>query len=708
MIEYSYCLERDEGDEIKTYKPSNYPTKLDNLVYIEGPNSSGKSTLLNIVALALYGHKKPKLNQALYNKILDLLDVDHQSLKFEVKITNPNNKFEIISRKKNPQTKEIEVILFQNGEKTLLDSDSFHRKFNLIYDIPDNPTDRLDQLTNEIGNIQQNLGSKIGFFRAFLRNTIKDIRNSRDPLKLQGIEKSILEGEVTIKSDEEKLELDIAFLTSIKKYTYSRFYCSYQTQIDKNKANLENLEQAAKEKGKIKRKLTKEMRDLISKISNKKIILYDNYSEATVFLEGLLPSRSKKNLDLWKEINLDDEINLPHFSNHLRKEAKFFIEIIKDIKKEMDRGNKVDEIYFFEELINFLDSYRDSKVKIPGSDKSISELVDLIEEKLKTKESLKVKLENIDAAVEALEGISELRDDLVDLTFKLNELTGEKEQELPIYHDIDNQGQVGSYYSDNIKKFESKKEFYKNKCIKLDISENQVKETYESLKSDNTFKPYLLYNEEQLLDRISELDTETANKNKNIKQKKHSITMLEAEKKMIESKEPHKYQDYLDDLGNYLSIAEKLEQKFKRTYHEYIENLSQRKINAENLSKNENYYYDQVSMFLARKVGFVRHGEVEYEVDRIDQINRKIITKENKRIKFSDLGTGQSQSAYLKGLLNTNDKRRIIALFDEVAMMDDKSLEPIYKKLRQLNKEGKLVCGIVIQMANKEKVISKL
>ena len=64
------------------------------------------------------------------------------------------------------------------------------------------------------------------------------------------------------------------------------------------------------------------------------------------------------------------------------------------------------------------------------------------------------------------------------------------------------------------------------------------------------------------------------------------------------------------------------------------------------------------------------------------------------------MGTGQVQSAYLLGLLNTDDKRKIIALFDEVAMMDRKSLGPILRKLRELYEKDRLLIGIVVQKSD--------
>lgn len=55
MIKIDYLIERQEGDEFEKYGPTIIPTELPNVVYIQGPNSSGKSTLLNMIALAFFG-----------------------------------------------------------------------------------------------------------------------------------------------------------------------------------------------------------------------------------------------------------------------------------------------------------------------------------------------------------------------------------------------------------------------------------------------------------------------------------------------------------------------------------------------------------------------------------------------------------------------------------------------------------------------------
>ena len=67
MIEYDYRLEHDYANEKKVYVPK-YPKELPNLVCIEGPNSSGKSTLLHLLALGCHGLKVGLVPEPLKDK----------------------------------------------------------------------------------------------------------------------------------------------------------------------------------------------------------------------------------------------------------------------------------------------------------------------------------------------------------------------------------------------------------------------------------------------------------------------------------------------------------------------------------------------------------------------------------------------------------------------------------------------------------------
>lgn len=107
MIECSYTLNRDEGDITREFRSRKDMELLPNLVYIEGPNSSGKSTILHILALSLFGLHKENINPSLRNKMQSLINSNHQKLKFNVKISNKDGSLKLESTKENSDNPEI-------------------------------------------------------------------------------------------------------------------------------------------------------------------------------------------------------------------------------------------------------------------------------------------------------------------------------------------------------------------------------------------------------------------------------------------------------------------------------------------------------------------------------------------------------------------------------------------------------------------------
>jgi len=108
--------------------------------------------------------------------------------------------------------------------------------------------------------------------------------------------------------------------------------------------------------------------------------------------------------------------------------------------------------------------------------------------------------------------------------------------------------------------------------------------------------------------------------------------------------------------------------------------------------------------YLASRIRRIRHIDAEYDVAMVDVIHRIVESPEGVRIHFDDMGTGQGQSAYLQSLLSHEDRRKMIVLIDEVAMMDARSSKPIYDRLKELEASGRLLLGLVVQKAEEPSV----
>lgn len=710
MIEYDFVLERDEGDETRVYKPDKIPKKLPDLVYVEGPNSSGKSTLLHILALSLHGLKKEKINPALHSKMKALMNPQHQKLQFEVKITNKDKSVQILSKKENPESQEIVVYEIKNGKRTILTPEALERKYNLIYDIPDNPTERLNQLTYEIKDIQQTYGNRVGALRSYIHNVITDIRNSRDPDRLETLRKQVdklREEYARLEGENNLTEKDLEVL---EKYTYSKHFDYYMNEYVNSDGKIKRLEKEKKKKVRQTKKRSKEFEYLKSSIKVAMKTMKEHFYEATSLLGILIPAEEKHLVDIWERIDLNDALYNLEFNDDLKRYIITFkvilIKIIDDEKKQ----KSLIEARMYQEFIEFLEQYRLTKIIVPGIKKTIPEFINILKHENKKNEELLTFSRNVDKTLELLDQLNENREIIEENYFSRLRNLGEDEIEGSYgFSDYDEIEAEISDLEKEIKKIEGKCDFYRTECAKKAINENKLNDILFEMEKIEELSPYFKYTEEQLITKISELRETLLDYKKEMEIKKHYIRMYKSDIDKLEKKEPHKYQDYLEDLNELLAKCQYLEQKLLKQYSEYISSIMHKKPSPSK-SKNEDQkkYFREVAKYLGKKVGFIRHIDKEYRVKAIDLIKELITTEEGKIIRLTDMGTGQSQSAYLKGLLNVADNRKIIALFDEVAMMDSQSLKPIFNRFRKLHNKGILLQGIVVQMADKINVVSKM
>jgi DNA repair protein SbcC/Rad50 len=175
MIEYDYLLERNMGEgKLVKLTPKAIPTKIPNLLRIEGPNGVGKSTLLNIIALSFWATESKKIHPSLLEKMGTLLNSDYQTLKFSLEISSEKDNIKITSTKADPNSQEILVQESVAGSVFKpLSLESFQEKYNLIYDIASNPIERLYDLLKDLREEERSIGVKFKDFGGYLRGVSK-------------------------------------------------------------------------------------------------------------------------------------------------------------------------------------------------------------------------------------------------------------------------------------------------------------------------------------------------------------------------------------------------------------------------------------------------------------------------------------------------------------------------------------------------------
>ena len=699
MIEYDYEIVRDEKNETKVFKPDKIPTILPNLVNIQAPNSSGKSTLLNLIALSFYGNKNKKLHPSLLKKINSLLDSNHQNIIFKIKVTNANSTIEIISEKKDADKIDIIVHEISDGKKIVLTPELFDRKYNLIYDIPDNPTERLNKLTYEVKDAQIRYGNRVGLLNAHIKKIISDIRSSRNPERLKQFKLQFSNLSDVIHDLDNLIVSFESELETLELATYHYYYTHYSTRYDLKEKELKKEERRIK-------KMVKDENKSDSKYLEKTIALNETvhriqktFEELTVLLKQLIPQSETHHLEIWERVDISQTFDDLEFDDNLLEEIVNFNGVLNELHDDVSNKPAFQETKLCNDLIQVLHNYKTINLTIPGLEKTITEFVNDLEKIVRLNEKTTIFDENCIITIGLLDNLRQdikfaqrslfpnlrlLRDthsnDTTNVEYDLMESKiGEIKEILSKYG-----GSVKYYEAELLKK----EDFDPDNICKI---------------GEDELEKYSVYTEEQLHKEIVALKEEISNKKTELSKNKFTLDRLSTEIKDIEKKKPHEYQNNLDELEQLESITTILSIKLLNQFNGYISAIIDGKVHSyENINEEQKNYYKFIFSYLGTVLGTVHHLDKTYEVKCIDLVKEKIITEDGKTIMFTDMGTGQSQSAYLMSLLNNSDDRKIIALFDEIAMMDKSSLEPIYGKIRELYEQNKLLLGIVVQKSDQK------
>ena len=86
MIAIDYKISRNEADEEKIYVPDEVIKTLPDLSVVSGPNSSGKSSLLNFIALAFGGEQSELISDSLKKKIETVATTERQKSEMSLSI----------------------------------------------------------------------------------------------------------------------------------------------------------------------------------------------------------------------------------------------------------------------------------------------------------------------------------------------------------------------------------------------------------------------------------------------------------------------------------------------------------------------------------------------------------------------------------------------------------------------------------------------
>lgn len=684
-----------EDDVVEKKKIPNNPDleTLDNVVFIEGPNDCGKSTLLNVIALSFYGKKfsrkyKNKFSPSIISEFSGLVSEDgKEDIDFDLTVEFQGNRLEA-----NKKSNSKQINRKYNGENLIFED--FEDQFDLIYDIPLNPTKRLSDILNDTKLRFAEINNKlIAPFDLHLGKILNLVRE--DPASL----KKKKEGELTSLTEQVntvnlKVEKSQKIYKDYKLYFILNKLDFIEKELEKLKKKLKKLKIKTSETKIISRIKTQDLTiiksfdtefdQLIKQIKQyvEEIAAEDAYK--TIFVELKKVNRVKdftdnKGEELYDKISDLNELTWELSEKLVDEEASTQVEFLKQLKDILkQRPMKKDENELnnmFNDFMEQIDSYLKKNKLEYSYDQTFKGILSIIEN-------------TIYPLIEKTAGAYQRSDDDGE-SINMSDI-GIEGKKLSLKKQIDDYRKDKKQLKDDIDEFgplnEEKSMFYakiKNKYYELsEISLTKV---------------------ENLLTQRKDSLGKSLTEQKGIET---SITICESMLDELKNQKSSKYSNKKEELDKLNQSFSGMRRQVEIDFQKNIDDVIKKRL--ENPDKQKEFS-KAINTFLAKKIPTIEHDGVNYQVKEVDYIDEKFTTDDGREIKFKTFGTGKSQQTALISRLESLDPdKKYIILLDETSHMDEKTIQPIKEKLKDLYIKEQVILGILVKPVAKDLKVTSL
>ncbi|PWG05213.1 hypothetical protein [Polaribacter aquimarinus] len=730
FIDYKLTKQPDTISE-QTFIPNNNLNEFINsgeggnsrILVIKASNSSGKSFLLNSIAYAFRALELPddELSPTLRRSLNYLIDKEHQKINFEIDIDDPDG-FKINSKFNYLDENEIRIT-DKEGSSLKIDSNEFSNRYKLLYDIPENPLDRIYKLLNSIKDFNGDILENLNPLDIRIRDILKSIKDERDEVVIKKIQDRINSNLELKKNHEDKFNKLKEKLKDIENYNnLIRLKKSIESKSRKEIefSNIEKELRLLKPSSRLKPNtdnkkkisaLKKEIRNLnISGLLNycKDEIVENKYYEKFTFCF------SKTDINLFNYLfdNSESIVNdllvydIEKIYKFLKGIESFknisLDKVFKDLKSEY---NEVD-YRFIKDLKNAFFKYQENS----SGDEIIVELFD---------KNPGLIIEQLDVYENKLSIVDDLNKLQKDLNNTLSRLEGKIKNGLAfskkLSKEITKNKNANNNYDKKLERANNIKESINRDYLEIDklrntLEKNGVKlstlndvNSRENLRENLYFKNSYCKGAEK--EQIEEYKKEI---------KKSELFLVTLDKALLDDNVKFKVEDskksskYALNHGEIQMFSNKL--SFFTRYMVQRNNLISDK---GELNSDDSLEYKSYMKIIGEYVASLMGNKIIYqdsnvEIAYIDYSSKTpyFVTPEDKKIAFSDFSGGQGSSNYLKAKLNINEERKFIVLIDEIANMDNKSLDMVIERLKELDENNKLLLAILVEPAKEPKTFN--
>lgn len=656
----------------------SYPASEDvknNIFVIKGRNDKGKSTILQMVALGLYGLESKDIDKTLKDKMQRLISPE-TTCNFDFKIISNDEKTAIDVSMKETKT----VVKINNAIKN---PTHIEENLKILFDVPDDPTKKL---ASALRSIEHNLRQYDQYVRGYMSDIGKELesverwasKSSRLIEEQQNLE-DLKKTAEQIKGRLDRVKERFEWLENCRILSaYNRLADEYEKLKDENKKideRIKELKSSGLGGGNVKyKRLIEQFRDIL--ISFRSSVRASK--EVTRFLEN----GEKAALSaIIKEI--ESVITVKDLNNKkLKNWEKYYDELLKKLESNPINKRKLveeDQIKLVERLIPILRDFVGVTAIVPGTNgKDIGEFIKELEvsrNELTSKISEKIEL------TRSINKCTDILKLLGDVAIAYTEVPKIDESDSDDLDNYVNHKDRNDKRMDNIVKeltrLEDKVESIPERQRILIASVGYDEKEYDEFKNEKT----------SLETKWDGLKTNIASKNELLKELEKTPKPLTRFR--------------VDDLKALHRIVDAIPRKLNM-WMEYVSSLNLIDLNVKNTQDIEaRRFYDALGMYFADVLTVIYFENKPWKVKKVDLLNRQYVVDNRAPIDFVDFGTGHNQLNSCMARLKQNyGGRKKIVLFDELTVMDKNNINILLKEIEDQVKNGSVILALLTQADN--------
>ena len=693
---------------------------------ITAGNGYGKTFMLNLIAYACFSDKLSDkyILKSLRDSIARYDNQDSYNLSYHMEFNLPDGK-KLVLNKETSKSRSIEF----DGHKTY-DSTDIPKSISVLYDVPTDPSERLNAVIKDLGIWNANLHLKMHTYWEFLRGVKANFDNIRDETKITSLKDANLSLYRDIKNKQNEIDELTVVINNLSIYGDLINLSKEQKKCLTYKENIFKLQKKIKLLQKpvnIDKKDENAIKDLLLEKNNNKIEIADILTELINLISDsqeltklvsekhslncfLKTISSKKIEDLIEDLIAADE-----YVSELTK----FLKSISDIEEEItfyirgeEKGKKYVVYTFLKQLLQQIEALKDFDAE------------DILEDILKNnpnfiKEEIKKSM--------LLNEISDFSEIKSFFKTRLSKIKSHISEVFKINGKLTKQSSKKGMDSNGDLYYITKAEI--DSCTKTltDVNKEIQKLIFKISSALNTDVSNLDSYGKVInilnLKKASLKDKEALNNLSGLLKNKVSIKDLKEDEKEMLKKSLGMNQARLEIELNKKSsqFSENEKEKinnFVRSLGFLIQNLGKfneviSSIDSGDLTKFKDKEDEEFINIAGKIIAYSMDNKIlqidgKYiQLENYDMLKKEFHCENDITIKKEDISTGLASANYLRQRIENVEGDYVIVLLDEIGNMTKNTLGEVIKSIKKLESQKRLVLALLTQPSSEGIMINE-